>query len=400
MRKVLTSSRPPPLISYGTQPGAPDSASGPAPMKILRRDDTRPNSRDGKDNADGDSGSDASRSKQQITREERTARYEAARLRIMGSARPSETDLTASNKDDDASRTSMNSATKRKPPKKLDTDDDFEARSAYNTYRSPTNAPNEYGYPPLYQAPPGYPYGPQPPFVAPFGPNGMYPPPTMSPDSEGSWPAYPPIQYNPNDLSRQFSQSMTMQQGGYPTMYPPPAQSWSPGPDVMFPYGMPPGQYMNNERGPGGFRPLHFNAQSQAFVPGQSPIGQFPGGWDYKYNPDRRRGNGSEGGPSRQNSFRHNGKTPDKRVHSTEEFRSGPKPPTAAPQSADSIHKWATPASLPAKPPTPASMAANKAAISLPERYQSAAAMLPGVQKVDGPVSGSEAVAGTPDRAI
>jgi hypothetical protein len=67
-----------------------------------------------------------------VSREEREARYEAARLRIMGSAKPSDSPEVPKEKQD--SRSSSATGKKGKKKARNDSDDDFEARSAYSNY--------------------------------------------------------------------------------------------------------------------------------------------------------------------------------------------------------------------------------------------------------------------------
>ncbi|KAG8622820.1 hypothetical protein KVT40_009331 [Elsinoe batatas] len=134
----IPSSRIPPRLSDLTNPST--AASTPPPpmpqMKILRRSEngTRPSSREGL--VDGDSGSDVGKNKFPATREEREARYEAARLRILGSAKPAEEAavLTAPSKDKDDSTSNSVVGKKKNRKQRTDSEDGFEARSAYSMY--------------------------------------------------------------------------------------------------------------------------------------------------------------------------------------------------------------------------------------------------------------------------
>lgn len=128
---------PPPLTGI-TAPST--AASTPPPMvpamKILRRGDpdapvitSGPGMRT-KNGSDGESGDD--KKKGPKTREEREARYEAARLRIMGSAKPLESPETPKEKQD--SRSSSAAGKKHKKKARADDDDGFEARSAYSNF--------------------------------------------------------------------------------------------------------------------------------------------------------------------------------------------------------------------------------------------------------------------------
>ncbi|KAF4551808.1 Hypothetical protein D9617_12g036980 [Elsinoe fawcettii] len=118
-------------------------------MKILRRSEngTRPSSREGI--ADGDSGSDVGKSKFPVTREEREARYEAARLRILGAAKPGE-DVAAlalpREKDESASNSVIGKKKNRK--QRSDSEDGFEGRAAFSMYApgSVAQIPKGQGY--------------------------------------------------------------------------------------------------------------------------------------------------------------------------------------------------------------------------------------------------------------
>ncbi|EMC97198.1 hypothetical protein BAUCODRAFT_443346 [Baudoinia panamericana UAMH 10762] len=135
------------------------AASTPPPnapaMTILRRGLKAPaivngsnvpsmsNSEDGEDGPD-----DAKANRKQLTLKEREARYEAARLRIMGESKPSGYPEEAKPKD--ISRSSSITGKKTRNKKRADSDDGFEARSAYSAYFTPsfgtgTFAPGTYG---------------------------------------------------------------------------------------------------------------------------------------------------------------------------------------------------------------------------------------------------------------
>lgn len=132
---------PPPLTGI-TQPSTAASTPPPSaqPMKILRRADkngpaiangSNMPSKSGSEN--GDSGDE--KKKAPATREEREARYEAARLRIMGSAKPTESPDTA--KDKQESRPSSTTGKKNKKKARADSDDGFDPRSAYSNFYTP-----------------------------------------------------------------------------------------------------------------------------------------------------------------------------------------------------------------------------------------------------------------------
>ena len=196
--------------------------SGPQ-IKLLRRGvDSGPAIANGsnmnsKTNSDDDSGDDK---KRPVTREEREARYEAARLRIMGSARPTESDAS---KEKDESRSSSAAGKRSKKKQRDNSDDGFEARSAYSSYFAPSFSSNGYTSQPVaYQNPQGTnasqfsstPYA-GPDMAAPFqygavqnasaqwGGGSPY----ASPDGNQSW--YQGSQ--PYDISKNFNQAMSFQ---------------------------------------------------------------------------------------------------------------------------------------------------------------------------------------------
>lgn len=183
--------------------------------------------------ADGDSGSDGGRKSQgPLTREEREARYEAARLRILGSARPAEEAEAPKLKDESRS---SSAAGKKKNGKKQrsNSDDGFDLRSAYSTYPNGTavaNVPsgenaNTQFYSPYNNGMPTF--GQQNTFANPATYNAAYGQ-ALAPDmSAYPWlqPQYPNYQDQNSqswdqhqqgyDLSSDF-QSMSLQQQGYP----------------------------------------------------------------------------------------------------------------------------------------------------------------------------------------
>ncbi|KAK5115022.1 hypothetical protein LTR85_010060 [Meristemomyces frigidus] len=151
----------PPLTGITTPSTAASTPPPTAPhMKILRRgEDAGPAIANGS-NIPSKSGSETGESdedkkaKLPASREEREARYEAARLRIMGSSKPSGSPEDLKPKDD--SRSSSVAGKKTKKKQRSDSDDGFEARSAYyqqsNAYYTPpynANAANStsYGFP-------------------------------------------------------------------------------------------------------------------------------------------------------------------------------------------------------------------------------------------------------------
>ncbi|KAI7088730.1 hypothetical protein KC356_g3044 [Hortaea werneckii] len=155
---------PPPLTGITTPSTAASTPPPPAPqMKILRRGiDAGPVLANGS-NVPSKSGSedgseDDKKPKPPATREEREARYEAARLRIMGSAKPTESPEDPRPKND--SRSSSVTGKKSKKKQRSNSEDGFEARSAYSAYYTPPynahglNA-SSYGFPAFTDSAPG-----------------------------------------------------------------------------------------------------------------------------------------------------------------------------------------------------------------------------------------------------
>lgn len=222
-------------------------------MKILRRsgNESQPGARDGNpggnknpSDGDADSGSDGEKSKAPISREEREARYEAARLRILGSAKPSE-DSAVPSKEKDESRSSSAAGKKKGKNKRTNSEDGFEARSSFNTYSTSgvatTNGVAHAGsarqmYPPyINQA--GYGQMSPNPQDGSFGgayaqmatPNpGNYPWPQPSGATfqEYSTPGWGQTQQYADDLSASFQQSMSFYEHN-------PAQAFSPNSNPM-----------------------------------------------------------------------------------------------------------------------------------------------------------------------
>lgn len=202
------------------------AASTPPPagpqIKLLRRGiDAGPAIANGsngnsKTNSDEDSGDDK---KKPVTREEREARYEAARLRIMGSAKPTESE---SFKEKDESRSSSAAGKRSKKKQRDNSDDGFEARSAYSSFFAPTYTASG-GYtsqPVAYQNPQGantaqyasglYPNQDANPFPQYGGqnPNAQWAGSAYAgADASSSW--YQGQQ--PYDLNKSFNQAMSLQ---------------------------------------------------------------------------------------------------------------------------------------------------------------------------------------------
>ncbi|WPH00931.1 Hypothetical protein R9X50_00376500 [Acrodontium crateriforme] len=128
---------PPPLTAI-TTPSTAASTPPPTapPMKILRRGGSTiangsgiPSKTTSENGASGTE--DDGKPKPPASREEREARYEAARLRIMGSAKPTES--ADDFKEHEESRLSS-AAGKKKKKQRSDSEDGFEARSAFSAF--------------------------------------------------------------------------------------------------------------------------------------------------------------------------------------------------------------------------------------------------------------------------
>ncbi|KAK3706734.1 hypothetical protein LTR37_012578 [Vermiconidia calcicola] len=335
---------PPPLTGIATPSTA---ASTPPPyaqqMKILRRggDKGRPTIANGSrtpsktTSENGDSGNDEDkRPKLPPSREEREAKYEAARKRIMGSAKPSDSPEEPLQKDESRSSSAAGRRTNRKK-QRADSDDDFEARSAYSAYypqaftaAGPT--PTSFGYPSIVESRSGQlspaPYGNQDPAAnySTYGATGNN---AWSAQSYQPGDATPNWMQNPQagyDLCGDFQRTMNInpmpmpnpspymqpnfsapyqhqlggpqqpwtQQppyaGGYPIQqggpnyvhgYPNPAH---PAPNQLqepasYQFGQLPSQAYPGRAPsrlehplPGSYKSKHFNPQSQTFIPGHA----------------------------------------------------------------------------------------------------------------------------------
>ena len=332
---------PPPLTGIATPSTA---ASTPPPgaqqMKILRRGMDaagRPSTNGSKNpskttSENGDSGNDDERkSKAPATREEREARYEAARKRIMGTAKPAESPEQLVEKGNSRSSSAAGKRGNRRR-QRADRDDDFEARSAY--YPTPM-APNghqaaAYGFQPVvdshaqhfqhlpynsqdatgvyqqYGSPPGHAwpnkgFNPQQgtsqwvqnqtsgyDMTGEFQRVVSFQQPSMTMPSSNNQSTFNPAygqQYGASMQQNWPQQSAHVQ--GYPQQntpsYPqsplnrPPSSSHTFHANQPYAFGqLPsqtfPGRPANNLEHPipGSYKGKHFNPQSQAFVPGQA----------------------------------------------------------------------------------------------------------------------------------
>lgn len=143
---------PPPLTGIATPSTAASTPPPmPPPMKILRRGGDHPTIANGSNAAseNGESGGDDRKAKQIASREQREAKYEEVRKRIMGSAKPAQSPEQASQKDDSRSSSAAGKKGGRRK-QRSDSDDDFEARSAYSAVYPQPYAPAgltaTYGY--------------------------------------------------------------------------------------------------------------------------------------------------------------------------------------------------------------------------------------------------------------
>ncbi|KAK0249313.1 hypothetical protein B0A54_01213 [Friedmanniomyces endolithicus] len=327
--KTPTTCLRPPLIDTTTPSTAASTPPPNAPqMKILRRGmDTAPAIVNGS-NLASKSGSDDEedkKSKLPLTREEREARYEAVRLRIMGASRPSGSPEDPKPKD--SSRSSSAAGKKLKKKQRSDSEDGFEARSAYSAYYTPPygttgTTPNTFGYAPSHNEPTIH--------RAPLnrdGSHGAYQPYAVQGQGNMQWSGYgyqdAAGQQSPYDLAQDFQRAMSLQtmavpqhavmQPGYnyQQQYYGAQQSWPAPPPQQQQYQMLPppvngqssfyGSYQSqgqqtsmhelqpyrfgqlpsqNYPGrtpnslehplPGSYKGKHFNPQSQAFVPTQT----------------------------------------------------------------------------------------------------------------------------------
>ena len=139
----------PPLIDTTTPSTAASTPPPNAPqMKILRRGmDSAPAIVNGStvtSKSGSENGEDDDKKSKTLTREEREARYEAVRLRIMG---PNKAGSPEAPKPQDSSRSSSAAGKKsQKKKQRSDSEDGFEARSAYSAFY-PNGAPaNNLGY--------------------------------------------------------------------------------------------------------------------------------------------------------------------------------------------------------------------------------------------------------------
>ena len=336
---------PPPLTGIATPSTA---ASTPPPagaqMKILRRgvDNSGPAIVNGSNmtsktaSENGESGNDDDkRPKAPATREEREARYEAARKRIMGSARPSESPEEPVEMDN--SRSSSAVAKKGRRKQRADSDDDFEARSAYYPTPLASNGatPTSYGFPNIIDAqsqqyqPPTFSnrdtmanyhqYGVPANHVWPnetFNPNHSTSNWTQNPTSGYDLPSEfqrtmafqsPPMAMHPSNMQPPFSAHYQQQfvgttraypqqssymhgypqpagpsyQQGYPNRSPSSSSAYQESQDYQFGQlpsqtfpGRPPSKLEHPL--PGSYKGKYFNPQSQSFVPGQNNGTNFP----------------------------------------------------------------------------------------------------------------------------
>ena len=278
----------------------------------------------------GDGSSGRPKDKSSMTREEREKAYQAARLRILGSAEPDPEETKKPDIENDLSRSS--SASGKKKTKKRKDDDDFETRSQFPGYYGNQS----YGHPGYGD---GSFYFPQygtlmsaPQQQYPMAPTASPPPPTftpsgyvqvdptsqmqyMSPQQYGTPPnqSYTQSGNTPYDFSAQF-QAMTLggqNQPGLPQkpvsspnfaaagQMQPAQQGWTPSPyenqqymygpqqtygqypdrstqtpaTIPYAYGQLPNPALQGGKMqhplPGSFnRQQQFNPQTQAFVPG------------------------------------------------------------------------------------------------------------------------------------
>lgn len=247
--------------------------SGPQ-IKLLRRGiDGGPAIANGsninsKTNSDEDSGDDK---KRPVTREEREARYEAARLRIMGSAKPTDSETS---KEKDESRSSSAAGKRSKKKQRDNSDDGFEARSAYSSYFAPSYSSAGYTSQPVaFQNPQGTNVAQFSP--SPYGPQDMGGAPQYGgvqntsaqwggspyPGSDGSQSWYQGSQ--PFDLSKTFNQAMSFQNSPMADQQQAVSSPYAQGYGQQ-PYGLP-SSWQQQQQAP----PPAPQQQQQGFAPGQ-----------------------------------------------------------------------------------------------------------------------------------
>ena len=211
------------VVTPSTAASTPPPSAG-MQMKILRRGDPGLAIANGSsmpsmaNSENGDSGEEDK--KKPVTRSEREARYEAARLRIMGEARPSENAGAQEKKDD--SRSSSAAGKKPKRKQRDNSDDGFEPRSAFFT---PTSAGAYAGNPIAFQNVPNVPQSQMPMTAVGYDVSAyqQHPGPSsaaqwnasMYPSQDVSQPWYQG-QSQGHDLSKQFNQAMSFRQPGMP----------------------------------------------------------------------------------------------------------------------------------------------------------------------------------------
>lgn len=225
--QVLTSHRPPALAGLpvpGTQCSSPPPQT--AARKIMRRGDdgkgmsgpsTTANS-EGASKATSEAGDGASelgrsKDKSSLTREERERLYAEARLRILGAAEPESEDTKKAGNETDLSRSS--SASGKKKSKKRKDDDDFEPRSQFPGYYTPSYQNNGYSdgsfYFPQYggmmTAPQQYPM-----VQTASSPSVGYPAGYPQVDQSGQMPYMTPQQYGTQAASGMNGQSYVQPQ--------------------------------------------------------------------------------------------------------------------------------------------------------------------------------------------
>lgn len=297
---------PPPLTGITAPSTASSTPPPPGPqMKILRRgaEGTGANGLSKSTSENGESGNDEDGRKGPVTREEREARYRAARLRIMGSDKPIENgEEDAKLKDD--SRSSSAAAKKKPKKQRTNSEEGFEGRSAYTPYY--TNTADKTLYPaiadsstPQY-ASPSVMQGPES-FAPSYGqmtPQDMNNNPWFAQGlpSTATGPAWPQMLQPGYDLSAGFQQAMSFQgpnmseqttmspMGQYSSSFPQQPygqqQAW---PTPSYPVSYPPAESAFSPLTPSyglSVRPSSSSSQtqpSQSYLYGQLPSQAYPG---------------------------------------------------------------------------------------------------------------------------
>jgi len=236
--KTPHSRLPPPLTGMTTPSTAASTPPPSAPqMKILRRGiNAAPAIANGSGipsktaSENGDFGNDDGKKAKQISYEERMAKYESVRQRIMGSAKPAE---SAEDVKEMLESRSSSATGKRSKKKRSGSDDGFDPRSTYNAYYTPPYSSNGVsqnspGFPAFgdtagQTAPQPHDFNAQPASIMyqPYASYGQMSTPWGAPGFLSSTDAsrWQQSQQPGYDLSNHFQQAMNFQPQAVPTQH-------------------------------------------------------------------------------------------------------------------------------------------------------------------------------------